>query len=260
MPAQYIGDMDFSRLHFSQLIVENQRKRVDIFLTPDTNRRGFQFQLCKDEDSPVETRYNLDTPPEGGDPTRRGLSVKVEEAAARAQLREIDAQVLKAAAANSKEWFKRELTVDQLKLNYKFTVPEDDDAPSLMKFKIKCSGAKVPTKILRRVSDTQVLATTEKDLEAQGATIVPIVSTIGLWFMAGGMFGITFQAEDVLVVSTGKPATAVSNFALKRTLDVVEADPAPSGGVTLEGDDGPECKKAKAESPLEEEEDAPPAM
>ena len=71
---------------------------------------------------------------------------------------------------------------------------------------------------------------------------------------------ITFQAEDVLVVSTGKPATAVSNFALKRTLDVVEADPAPSGGVTLEGDDGPECKKAKAEPPLEEEEDAPPAM
>ena len=255
MPAKYIGDMDFTHLHFSQLIVENQRKRVDIFINPETNRRGFQFQLCKDEDSPVTTRYNLDTPPEGGDPTRRGLSVIVDDPVARAKLREIDAAVLNMAAANSKEWFKRELTIDQLKLNYKFTVPEDEEAQPLMKFKVKGAGSKVPTKMLRRISDAQVTSTTEKDLEDQGAQIVPIVSTIGLWFMAGGMFGITFQAEDILVINPGKAATPVSNFSLKRTLDVVQSADSPVG-VTLEGDVAEQFKAPK----LEEDEDEAPAM
>ena len=76
---------------------------------------------------------------------------------------------------------------------------DDETLPYLVKFKVKCTGAAVPTKIFR-IRGTSAVRANEDVLSERGTRVVPVVSAYGLWFMAGGAaFGLCFQAERMLV-------------------------------------------------------------
>ena len=77
---------------------------------------------------------------------------------------------------------------------------DDETLPYLVKFKVKCTGAAVPTKIFRITEPGTVVRANEDVLSERGTRVVPVVSAYGLWFMAGGAaFGLCLQAERMLV-------------------------------------------------------------
>ena len=55
----------------------------------------------------------------------------------------------------------------------------------------------------------------------QDTEVVPIVSmSYGIWFITGGKFGLTMQAEEMLVTPTGGAADDMSHFASSVPLEM----------------------------------------
>lgn len=226
-PFPYVGNLDLSKIHCAPMVQEGNKKSVPLFLdaSATTNQNRVWFQMCPDEDTPLTTRYALDSVHQDQDGSRRGLGIVVDHPDTVRALQTFDDAIVQAAVANSKDWFKKLLTEEQVRMRYKPLLTRDaDDDPWVMKIKVKCGPAKVPTKIIRKV-DGKAKRSNEDDLAYRGAKIVPLVSAYALWFMGGGdgKFGASFQCEEMLVTPAAPPSL-LSNFTLKRPLELEEED------------------------------------
>ena len=188
MPYSYIGDIDLDELNFSKMYTSDGKLRVDI---TTKNNRKLIFQLCSDAQEPYSTRYALDTVrDDAADKTRRGQAVVLEEEKTAMAMEKIDELVMKAAIANSEDWFKSKspLSEQTIRDRYQKTVfRTPDDSKCCIKFKVKVEGAKVPTRLHRTNGDGNIVEDKGrvKDLERRGAKVAPVLSTFGLWFMGG---------------------------------------------------------------------------
>ena len=233
MPYPYIGDIDLNDIQFSKMYTSDGKLRVDISMK---NNKKFIFQLCSDAQEPYSTRYALDqVRDDATDKTRRGQAVILEEETTRKAMEQIDELVMKAAIANSADWFKTKtpLSEDTIRDRYQktvFHVPADDPTTSCIKFKVKVGGAKVPTRLHRTNGDGNIVEDKGrvKDLERRGGKVAPVLSSFGLWFMGGkdpSKYGISFQAEE-LIITPGE-TKPLSSFASKRPFSMstsVDAD------------------------------------
>ena len=242
MAYPYIGTIDFSQIRFGAMQTgRDNRKSVEMFADDSSSAKTnyFKCQLCPDDESPVSTRYPLDRPPEGAvDKSRRGQSVRLPDETAEA-VKRLEATIIAAGAARSKEWFKEELSVAQVRDKFQSIAVQENDKYNL-KFKIKCAEAIVPTKVrcVRRLHDNTFTLhySDEREFERAGALVVPLLSSFGLWFMGSGThmrFGIVLQAEDI-IVEAGPPTDELYRYSgLKRTYrhmsDGAQTSQAPNG-------------------------------
>lgn len=238
----FIGDIDLSKVHCKDIDYDGTKKRVEIFADASslTGRNKIWVQLCRDEDSALETRYGLDPVKEDQkDKTRRGLAVRITDPATIAACRAFDEAIIKAATENSEKWFKRVLTEEQVRCNYKpllYTPNNDPEGTYCMKFKIKCPGSAVPTRIGQVFAQNKSKPCDETRLETMGAKVVPIVSAHSIWFMgaAGRDFGVSFQAEELLITTLPAARGALSNFILKRPIEMVDHSSGDEEGTAKE--------------------------
>lgn len=208
----FIGNVDWKHLTFGKVEVDplNKRQTVSIAL----NGRHPCFTLCKDETAMLETRFGLDVPEEAGKETRRGQMAWVRDTEVKESLEALDALILAEAHKNSKTWFKAQLSEEVIKSRFKPCVRmlKDTDEHPVLKFKVKCPPAKVPTSIFRPKSGIKVDGKMEYEqcdhsvLEYRGAHVYPIVTMLDVWFMSGGSsFGVSLQAEKMLAHEGVKP-------------------------------------------------------
>ena len=120
------------------------------------------------------------------------------------------------------------------------------DGQLIFKFKVKCAGAAVPTKIVRVVSESEVVPDTERVLETAGAKMVPLVSTMGLYFLGDKGFGLSFQAEELLV-TPGEEKQAMSNFTLTKPFNLKRSLPEEGPGGEDEVEVPNKCVKVELE-------------
>lgn len=230
----FVADVDMSKVHILPMVQDKDRKKVDIYrdASSTTNYNRLEFQLCASEEEPLTTRFRLDDP-QDKDPTRRGLSCIVEDAKVIAALKTLDERIVAYAVANSKELFKRVLSEEAVRTKYKPLVAhekDDPELPMLTKFKVKCTGSRVPTRILRLTGPGKVARATEDSIGNRGSKVVPVVSVLGLWFFAGdAQFGATVQAER-LIVTPVEARDELADFTLKHKLVVDEEAPVAAGG------------------------------
>lgn len=214
----FVADIDFSRLFFSSPTTSGGRKTVDLFAdrargAMPSNR--VRFQAAADETKPLLAKYGLDAVRDTDhDPTRRKLLTVVHDDAAVKAFQALDEVIVAYATEHSREWFKKELSAEQVRARFKPTVERKEDDWTF-KFAVKCTGNKVPTTILRLTDDDGYCASTEADL-TRGSEVVPIVSTFGVWFTET-QFGCAFQA-DKLLVRTKPPVEAVEEFRTSKVL------------------------------------------
>ena len=228
---RFVGsaDVDFKVLHFGPKVQDSGKKRVEIFADDKSmdNKNKVKILLNADEDVPMETRFPLDKEqPTNADPSRRGFTVKVLDEKALKALHAFDERVLEMAVLNSKEWFGKVYTADQVKLRYMPVVKKkivngvEDDFYS-MSFKVKCTGSKVPPPIMVTQGVTHFFGGTEEVLKCASAKINQVlVSAFSVWFMAGDQFGVSFQADKMLVTK-GAIADPMAGLSTKRKLTQV---------------------------------------
>ena len=220
-PAEFVCELDVSKFSFRNFQVIENKPRVDIFYD---DRKSVSFNLCVDAHSPVEAPYGLDSAQQNSDGSRRTLLVYVTDPNVIHFLTELDNVVVACALANSKEWFKKAMTEDEVRLRYKPLLykRKDDDVFPAMKFKIKC--VKYPTRLHMQLPTGDVVrngATT--DHIGRGASVVPVLTVFNMWFM-NKEFGLSVQAEDVIITpNSSAPALPMFNF--KRPVTIFDTDP-----------------------------------
>ena len=260
--AKFVGDVDFSTLHFGPFLNKDNKQSVEVWSDASsmTNKNKPRFNLCPFTEDPVDVRYNLDPIryDANGNPTnkdRRGMKVKISGEAEKS-LQVLDETIIKAAVEKSKEWFKKELTEDQVRLRYHpvvFRANEKDDFNS-MAFKVKTDSASYPTSLNRMLPNGKLHENGGKvsDLEeGMGTRVVPILSAFSLWFMGGGtQFGISFSC-DKMVIYPGHMRSSTDEFSHRTDIEVVHtADDDEKEGETGEE---PATKKMRVEEEEEEE-------
>jgi hypothetical protein len=230
MSFPYVADIKLSSLEFSPLISDGGRNRVDV---KTCNGRNVQFNLTPDVSEPIDATFALDlVRDDTSDPLRRGQSVIIYDTetergnkATYDALKALDALIIAKAVENSENWFKgKQLSYEQVEARYKPLVGPDLKRGNLMvsKFKVKCPGSKVPTRMhLMKEHDIVQDAGRVSHLEYKGAKLSATISTYGVWFMGGGtQFGMSMQAEELIVTPAMGPEP-LANFSNKRSIAVI---------------------------------------
>ena len=176
--------------------------QVDISMDATSKKIHLRFQLCPHEDDPLITRYGLDLV-RVGDTTRRGLTCIVSNKTAIASLKALDQPSSRTAVAHSRILFRRTLTgrggtrtiqarPRTLEGTTRLCPTSSSSRSSARARRCRPRSSASPTGHggARQLGDV---------LSGRGTRVVPVVSAYGLWFMAGGCFGLCLQAERMLV-------------------------------------------------------------
>lgn len=224
----YIGDMDMSKITFGPCETKDGKTKVEVYRDASSTARGNRINkmaLCRDAVNPMTTRFPIDTPREDApNPYRRGLGITVSDPETLRALHALDDAIVKAAITNSKEWFKGKMfTEEQVRARYKPIVGplRDGDESEGVKVKVKCPGCDYPTTLHHRDRDGRHYKNGGRvEHLTWGAMVVPIVSaSYGLWFMGGGtQFGLSFQAESMIVIPGNTDDNTLDEFATSAPL------------------------------------------
>lgn len=247
----YIGEVDFSKMHFGPHVTADKGSRVEVF-ADDTSMRNSnkpKFRLTKNETEPIVAPFGLDKVNDDGDALRRGLAVTITDPDAIKGILAFEAKVNEMAKAKSQEWFKKPSISDvELGLRFNSCILDQwsDENKKIIKIKVKCTGSKVPTAIFRYLDneDGNVMQTTEQDIANQNTQILVLsISLYAIYFIGkDGKFGCTFQAEK-MVVKPGEAPDPLADMGMTRPFKVLKT--APSN----EPADGPPSEDAGAEPP-----------
>jgi len=226
-----VWDFDVSKMHFNAPSYNSKgQKIIDITTKPGSTQYAdrVNLQLCPDTDMCV-AKYALSSGKMKGVPdrrdadnTRRDWKLINKHKPSSDALKRVDEAILKAAFENRSTWFpKKEYTMEQLAEKYKGAIREEDPEGGVSVIKVKCPDPKKadgpkPTEIKRLLPTGEFEMGTIEDL-VTGAETIPIVSVYNVWMMTDGGFGITLQANKLLVKPVPKP-TFLDNFVLTKPL------------------------------------------
>lgn len=252
-----LSHLDLSKVHFMPMTQKEGTKSVQVFLNSSSTAANnrIKFQLCPNEESPVKTTFPLDQvrSDSGGDGLRRGLVVTLTDPAVIKSLQAFDESIVNAALANSKEWFKKEFTREQIEARYKpILTPGKEEGEHIMKFKVKMPGSQVPTKCfkLNKANMTVTATNPETAFCNKGSEVIPILSAYALYFLAGdAQFGVSFQAEKI-VVDPAEARDDMDDFTFSRTIKTSRPDSAEGAadaGAADGGDEEPSSKRIRVE-------------
>ena len=252
MATPYVGDMDMSKIVFGPCEIKDGKTKVEVYrdgTSTANNNKINKLALCKDAMVPMETRFSLDNVREdSGNPYRRGLGITVTDPNTIRALRALDEVIVKAAIANSKDWFKKKepLSEDAVRVRYKPLLGplKEGDETDGVKVKVKCPGVSYPTSLHHRDVDGRHHKNGGRiEHLTRGAKVVPIVSaSYGLWFMGGGtQFGLSLQAEDMIIIPGDTPDDSLGQFPTSaplvmasKTDETVPADETVQKSLTVE--------------------------
>lgn len=246
-PPPHISHLNMAELTFGSLDSKDGKSKVEVYrdgTSTQKNNRLNRFALCLDAMKPMSLRFPLDAVREGeqGNPYRRGLTLDVADPKTVEALRALDETIIKTAVKNSVQWFKgKQLSEEQIRFRYKPILykVKDEDTSEVCKIKVKCPGTDWPTSLHVRTDDGKHRKKGGNiEQLGYGAHVVPIVSaSYGIWFMGGasGNFGLTFQAEEMIIIPGESVQDNLSQFASATPLvmeddkekDDTESQPSP---------------------------------
>lgn len=213
--VEFVGDIDFSRVHFGPVERSDNKSHVDMFrnATDLSKRNKFhRVSVCRDAAAPMTAPYGLDKPHADSNSKRLGMFVKVEDPDVIASFQKLDEVIIKAATERSQEWFKRKLDEDAVRAKYKpICCKRDTDDFYHMKIKVKLDCETATVLHLRDDTCVRKNAGRTEHLQQPFTTVPHVSMSYGLWFM-GSMFGLTVQAEEMIVCPSQSKADDLSHF------------------------------------------------
>lgn len=242
----HISEYDVNAITFGPVEYAGKNKdkvKVDMFRdgssSAKTNRFN-RFNLCRDASEPMITKYSLDTVREDSNtPDRRGLMIRVSDTVTRKTLEDIDELVVKTAVECSREWFGKAgkplaqpLSEAVVRDRYQPLIfyKDEGDEEKVIKIKVKTGGDYPTTMHLNEDGRYRKYGGKAEHL-TQGACVVPVVSmSYGVWIIPGGKFGVTMQAEEMMVTRGQGAEDDLSHFASSKPIMVHASPPATDAG------------------------------
>lgn len=234
MPMPHISEFDVNAITFGPVEYAGKNKdkvKVDMFRDGTSSakaNRFNRFNLCRDAAEPMITKYALDTVREDStNPDRRGLMIRVSDPVTRTTLEGIDELVIKKAVECSKEWFGKAgkplaqpMSEAVVRDRYQPLIfhKDEGDEEKVVKIKVKTGGDYPTTMHLNEDGRFRKYGAKAEHL-SQGARVVPVVSmSYGVWIIPGGKFGVTMQAEEMMVTPGEGGEDDLSHFASSKPI------------------------------------------
>jgi hypothetical protein len=230
----HISEFDVKGITFGPVDFTGGRVKVDVFRDGSSSARANRFNrlnLCRDASEPMITKYALDTVRDDQqNPDRRGLTIYVSDTVTRATLEAIDEAIIHKAVECSKEWFGKAgkplpqaLSEAVIRDRYQplIFLKDEADEYKVIKIKVKTSGEYPTTMHLNEDGRYRKYGAKAEHLN-QGASVVPVVSmSYGVWFIPGGKFGMSMQAEEMMVTPGDNADDDLSHFASSKPINVI---------------------------------------
>lgn len=237
MPTKLLTDFKHDDVFFHP-VTFNQKGQKNVNLSFDKESTSYahriQLQLCKDT-NPLIAKWNLSTPREGEDGTRRNWEIYIDDPESIRILKDFDTHVKAYAKEHSREWFKKDLNPEQINDRYKSIVkePKENETMDYIILKVNCPP-KTATPIKKLLEDGKTLVDGTIDDLTKDAKVVPIVSTSGVWFMSDS-FGISLSAYKLIVQPINKKSF-MDHFHLSNEYNMIES-PKEDKDLTMQEDD-----------------------
>lgn len=237
--VDFVGDIDFSTVHFGaveKLPRDPTKVHVPMYKNAsDMSRRNMfnRVSICRDAGVKMMTcPFGIDKPQPDGNHKRLSLFITIDDPSVVESFKRLDEAVVKAATERSQEWFRRKLDEEAVRAKYKPLCgqrPQDEHPHIKIKVKVDCEMA---TAIHIMDADGRTRKNVGRVHHMQQKfSVAPHVSmSYGLYF-TGSMFGVTVQAEEMLVCPSPPKPDDLSHFGSSRPLEVV---PAADDGVDVE--------------------------
>ena len=230
MPLINASECNFADIHFMPPSVDSKGKTsVDVYWSADSIAKSNRLKFtAANEKMPMRALFALDSVREdAATPLRRTQKVLVEDPEVLAQLQTLDETIIEAAVKNAVQWFKKPLDRATLVSRYNPVISQDGDK-HVFKFKVKCPGHEVATKMHLCPDFTTPPLSIHlnrcdiADLKPN-ALIIPNVSTLGLYFIPGpmGMWGMTFNCDELILNKACAPPP-LANFKMSTPFNIVE--------------------------------------
>ena len=117
--------------------------------------------------------------------------------------------------------------------------PKEEEEYFCMKFKVKCLG-QYPTKLHSLEQNGSVVRKGGSKLEflRPPSEVAPILTVLSIWFMSGGSFGVSLQAEEIVVKNVAaRPSVGVRLASGVRVVEESEAAVEADEGILLDGEE-----------------------
>ena len=141
---------------------------------------------------PARVPFDIKPFNESDSTTRLNLHLTVADSECEKYFLDLDDKILKIVAANSMEFFGKELSEEHIKLMYKPMLPDNGTYDKTLKCKV---NLEMPRKLKAWDEDKQQ---TELPTEWKNRSVVAAITIKSLYFVAN-MFGPTLEATDVML-------------------------------------------------------------
>ena len=177
------------------------------------------FQLIE----AMQVPFGLEDGPEAKSRKKMELSIGRDSPIIQVAQR-IDEFVVQYTTRKSVEFFKKQMTEDQVRTLFRPTVtlPEDPTRRALMRVKVNAEESKRPTNVLVALNERQYAQGKLADIQ-QGCSMKVIFEIGGIWYAAKS-FGVTLVAKNVLVYASKRGVCAgIDDFSLPAGMELVSA-------------------------------------
>ena len=187
-----------------------------------------RFQMSENDKVNLQTAvWGLSVSPDSKDASRKTLELTIESDDLLEWLHRLDEHNIKTATRKSFEWFKKELTEDQVRAMYVFLVkpPTKEGNKPTVRVKVKCEEP-YPTNVFMVTSQQAEeikYAKVSSDEISRNAKCMVMCETVGLWFMSR-TFGMSLTATDIMVWRGASRPTGINSFTLSGTPTLSEQD------------------------------------
>lgn len=163
------------------------------------------------------------------------------------QLAAMDQRIQEMGAANAKEWWKKDLSATEVCAKHHPTCAHSNEHNNdTMKVKVflpSPTSKMRPTEIYKDLGDGRVVRADHSVLTRGANVVAATVSAISVYFIGNDKFGVSFNA-DMLVVAPKTEASALEKAGLGKRFRLVDDDDAPPAKHHHNADDADATKKA----------------
>jgi hypothetical protein len=194
------------------------QKIVEMSMDPMSTKWSdrVMFQLCDDAHM-CESLWGLSPIKDGDDGARREWKVRVNQPESVAKMKELDEHIIDIAYQNREKWFpRREVTREQLAQDKYKGFFRKDEGVAILKVRCPAKDSKSLTQIKLWHDNGSMTDGSYTDC-TQFDQVIPIVRIMNVWFMDGGAFGITVQA-DKLIIKPAKKLSFIDHFHLENAI------------------------------------------